>query len=161
FKALAKSPHQRYDSATDMAQDLRNWLDGRPILARPVGPVGRLGRFCRRRPLVSTLALLLALTVVGGFIGMTLLYMQAANAEVAEREQRNRAEEHLETARQAVDTFFVQLYEKKLLDGIENHELARPVLEEARRFYQSMLQRETQDPRLRANAADSAFRLGW
>jgi tRNA A-37 threonylcarbamoyl transferase component Bud32 len=54
LRALAKAPPRRYQSAGAMAHDLRLFLDGKPILARPVGAAERLGRWCRRNPALAT-----------------------------------------------------------------------------------------------------------
>jgi tRNA A-37 threonylcarbamoyl transferase component Bud32 len=57
LKAMAKAPTRRYSSAGELAEDLRRYLAGEPIRARPVGMVERLGRWCRRNPLAASLLL--------------------------------------------------------------------------------------------------------
>ncbi|MBA4189786.1 MAG: hypothetical protein C0467_17515 [Planctomycetaceae bacterium] len=68
LKCLQKEPAKRYSSAEALAEDLRRFLNREPILARRVGPVGRLTRWCRRNPaLASTFSVaLIALTLVAG-----------------------------------------------------------------------------------------------
>lgn len=58
LKCLQKLPKDRYASAKEMRDDLRAFLDGRPIKARPVGPIRTAVRWSRRhKPLVASLAL--------------------------------------------------------------------------------------------------------
>jgi tetratricopeptide (TPR) repeat protein len=64
LKCLEKNPRRRYRRAADLADDLRRFLDGKPVVARPLSPFGRAYRWARRRPaaalLVAACALLLA-----------------------------------------------------------------------------------------------------
>ncbi|HEY2101916.1 MAG TPA: protein kinase [Chthoniobacterales bacterium] len=54
-RCLERDPKARYQSAGDLASDLERWLDGRPIMARPVMAPTRLWRWSRRnRTLVAT-----------------------------------------------------------------------------------------------------------
>jgi serine/threonine protein kinase/WD40 repeat protein len=79
-KCLEKSPRRRYATAALLADDLRRFQAGESIQARPVGPIGRTYRWCRRKPLVAGLMALCALLVVA-FAITVLVYdikLQAA-----------------------------------------------------------------------------------
>ncbi|MHC4178895.1 MAG: serine/threonine-protein kinase, partial [Planctomycetota bacterium] len=54
LKCLEKEPTRRYDSAHALADDLRRYLNGEPILARPIGVFGRVVRWRRRKPALAT-----------------------------------------------------------------------------------------------------------
>lgn len=64
LKCLEKDPRKRYAAAQDLADDLRRFLNAEPILARPVGPLGRLGKWVRRRPATAALLSVSALAAV-------------------------------------------------------------------------------------------------
>jgi tRNA A-37 threonylcarbamoyl transferase component Bud32 len=57
LKAMAKSPAGRYPQAAALAADLRRFLSGEPILARPEGFGRHFARWCRRYPLAVCLFL--------------------------------------------------------------------------------------------------------
>jgi hypothetical protein len=67
LKAMAKTPARRYQSAQELADDLRRFLDGKPIKARPVGLLESLWRWCRRNPLAASLFLAMSLGSAAGF----------------------------------------------------------------------------------------------
>ena len=61
-KAMAKDPSARYASARDIAEDLRRWLDGRLILARPATPFEVLTTWGRRNPGLALSIVVLAVS---------------------------------------------------------------------------------------------------
>lgn len=70
LKCLRKDPRHRYETAADLARDLRSWLAGKPVQARPYGRLERLALWARRERRQATslavgLLLSLALLVTG------------------------------------------------------------------------------------------------
>jgi serine/threonine-protein kinase len=98
LKCLRKEPERRYASATVLADDLRRFLEGRPIQARPVGWAARLWRWGRRNPAVAA-QVLVALALVGLTVG-SVLWLERQHAKQREETERQQAEQREETARQ-------------------------------------------------------------
>jgi tetratricopeptide (TPR) repeat protein len=92
-KCLEKDPHQRYQSAAALSEDLRRFGAEEPVMARPVGPVGRLVKWARRRPAVASLVVTVALVAAIGLAGVLWAYGEA-------RKEALRANEQTEQARQ-------------------------------------------------------------
>jgi WD40 repeat protein/tRNA A-37 threonylcarbamoyl transferase component Bud32 len=69
LKCLEKEPARRYSTARELAEELRRFQNGEPILARPISRLEKTWRWGRREPALATVgmfALLLFLTVIIG-----------------------------------------------------------------------------------------------
>lgn len=76
LKCLKKKPQQRYQTAKDLAEDLRRFLDGKPIVARPTSCVERSAKWCARHPAVSA-AIVIAILSVATIVSLSLRYAQS------------------------------------------------------------------------------------
>jgi len=68
LKAMRKDPARRYQTARELGDDLRRYLAGAPIVARPVPRAERAWLWARRNPMVATLgtiSVLLAFSLCG------------------------------------------------------------------------------------------------
>ncbi len=66
---LRKETSNRYSTAGGLVDDLRRWLESKPILARPVSLRERVWLWCKRRPAVATLsAAVVVILVVGSLV---------------------------------------------------------------------------------------------
>jgi tetratricopeptide (TPR) repeat protein/tRNA A-37 threonylcarbamoyl transferase component Bud32 len=172
LKCLQKSPQQRYSTAEDLARDLRRYLAGEPIRARPVGMMEGVIRWCRRRPLVAGLLAALVLVFFAGLtaaLGLGQIARQHAsrieqdqeiirqNSARFEREQqfarmeKDRAERNLRMLRQMVDR--MKRLGQDLGQHPQLHETALLLLEQTVAFYEKILPEERTDPQLHREAA--------
>jgi serine/threonine protein kinase/Flp pilus assembly protein TadD len=143
LKAMAKNPNERYATAQELADDLRRFLEDRPVRARRPTLGQRLARWSRRhKPLVMSSVLLLLMALVGLSIGTWLIWQEkeetqaargrAENAAAVASAQKTEAERQEALARQ-----HQQAAEKNLRRALE-------VLD------QSLLVAEVRLPRLQA-----------
>ena len=92
LKCLEKEPSKRYASAGDLAGDLRRFLAGEPIRARPVRAWQHAVKWAKRRPAAAVLCAVGVLLATVGFPGVTWLWLQRGAALANEAKQRQRAE---------------------------------------------------------------------
>ena len=124
LKAMRKDRCRRYKSASEMADDIRNYLNGNPLMAGPETATYRMQKFVRKHAgSVATVALV-AIAVVLGLIVSTAMYFRAEDArekeavariraeqaEMVAQEQRGVAEEHRELAEKNAESYRCALY---------------------------------------------------
>jgi eukaryotic-like serine/threonine-protein kinase len=94
LKCLQKEQSRRYPSASALAEDLRHFLAGEPIQARPVSAVERTWRWCRRNPVVAGLITLFVVALVAGTAVSTYFAIESS------ARANQLAEEKVETEKQ-------------------------------------------------------------
>ncbi len=93
MKAMRKDRTRRYRSASELADDIQNYLIGAPLIAGPESAMYRTRKFVRKHAgSVATVALV-ALAIVLGLIVSTALYFRAESAFGREAIARTRAEQ--------------------------------------------------------------------
>lgn len=177
LKAVAQEPDRRYASAEELADDLRRFLEDRPILARRAGPVERLGRWCRRNKVIAGLSgttlLLLILVAVVASIG----YARTKTALQGEADQRAKAQANADLAVEAIDRIFERfspdsmiLRPRLAMESAEGESIEIPsppvlskeaaaLLEELLPFYDRLAQQTGNEAGLRERTAEANRRV--
>ncbi len=93
--AMRKEPGRRYASAQALEDDIRRYLESRPLTARPDTATYRIKKFVRRNRVAVIAASLVAASLIAGIVGTTRA-LWIADA------QRQRAEQHLEELEEVV-----------------------------------------------------------
>jgi tRNA A-37 threonylcarbamoyl transferase component Bud32 len=81
LKCLEKKPQQRFASAAEVAKLLKLYLEGRPLPIRPIGPAGRLWRWCLRNRVVSTVSAAAAILLLTAGIVVAVKSVAQSKAE--------------------------------------------------------------------------------
>jgi tetratricopeptide (TPR) repeat protein len=187
MKALEKERSRRYETAIGLAMDVERHLADEPVLACPPSVTYRFAKFARRnRVAFATSIVVLAAILVGTVVSITQAIRathaehlaesrlqaeaaaradaeRASQAEAAQRQiaeqQRQRAEENLKRARQAVDQYFTRVSQSKLFDVPTLLPLRKELLEDAARYFQTLLSDRGNNPALLADLAVADLRL--
>jgi serine/threonine protein kinase len=153
LKCLEKEPAKRYVSAEVLADDLRRFLDGVPIAARPVTLWERSWKWTKRRPAVAALVGV-SITAVALLAGSFVWSYGRVLGE------RDRARTSLLVARRAVDDLYTKMATERLFDEPKLDPLCQELLEKAQILYEELAQEHSADPALRRDTALAWFRLG-
>jgi serine/threonine protein kinase/tetratricopeptide (TPR) repeat protein len=174
MKCLRKDRTQRYESASALVADLRRYLNGESIEARPPSAAYRFRKLIRRNRVAITTTGLVATVLVFGTAISSWQAFRATKAErltrgalAAEKQahqdaevDRQRANANFQNARQAVDRYYTLVSQSSLLDEPGLQSLRKELLEAALAYYQKFLSERTGDPRLRVELAATHIRAG-
>ncbi len=167
MKCLEKEPDRRYQTAAEVADELKRFLNGEPILSRPLSRPERLWRWCRRNPVVSSLSGLAATSMIVAVVSFAVAYFETDEARKKVEASLNQtakaqqlSEASFQDALAAVNDFFTHVSEDRLLNEPGTEELRHELLDLARNYYQRFLNRRSADPTVRDEVALSHFRVG-
>ena len=162
-KATAKNREDRYETAQALAEDLRRFLDDRPIKAKPPGLLDLASKWSRRHWAGVAAAVALLVTIVVGLsIGTVLIARERAEAvrqRDAAEEQRRLAESNLRTAREVVDRMLTRVAAVELADLPNTEGLRRALLEDSLKFNAGLLAAKSPSPTVRCDAATAYLRM--
>jgi len=164
LKCLEKEPRNRYASAAALADDLHRFVNGEPVLARPVSKLEQFQRWGQRNPLVAGLAGALLLVIL---TGLAVSWYFAWQSQVRAREAETnallanrRAEEASAAFKQSLD--FMNGVAGDLLEGSELPRMSalNPLRDKIKDQYLKLLEQHGDDPKVRQEAAGIYTRLG-
>jgi serine/threonine protein kinase len=183
LKCLEKDSGRRYPTALALADDLRAFLENKPIRARPVGRLERLRKWARRQPALAALVVVSVLATLGLVLGMighnAALRDQVVRAETSEAQarkdqeraaanealaqrQRQRADSQYNRARDVLRKMLDRVNEKKVAGTPRLRELQQLQVEDALAFFQGVLKDEDNpDPAVQADVATAYFYTGY
>jgi serine/threonine-protein kinase len=150
LKAMAREPDDRYASATDLADEVRRYLADEPVSAFREPLARRLGRWARRHRTAVAAAAALVLTALP-LVTIAAFWING---------ERIRADRGYRAAREAVDRYFTEVSESRLLDVPGLQPLRKSLLEGAREFYERFARESKGDPTLAPEVARSLELLG-
>jgi serine/threonine protein kinase/tetratricopeptide (TPR) repeat protein len=164
LKAIAKAPEERYGSARELADDLRCFIDDRPIRARPPSLGLRALKWTRRHRAIVAAAGIAAVVAVAVLAVATVVVgfeRDAARAAYArEADQRRLSDRNLELALNALDEIFVRITERQSVASPEIEKANREVLERALAFYEAFARENGDSRRVNFETARGHLRVG-
>jgi serine/threonine protein kinase len=159
LKAMSKEPAHRYASADELADDLGRYRRGEPVRARPLGRLGRLTRWARRKPLLAGLTAGLILSVLSGLVLVSWQWRRAESHLGEARQRHQEADRAFHQAFQAIQ----DLSEFTKAPPLQRHlfsPLRRQMLSKSLEYYQAFVGERGADPTLRKELAQAHRAMG-
>lgn len=108
IKALERDRERRYAAPSELAADIRRYLNNEPVMARPPSLAYRTGKFVKRNKLALAVAAVFALVIVAGALAIV------REARIARVEQA-RATQRFQSMRKLTNSLLFEFH-----DSIEN-----------------------------------------
>src|SRR5262249_14919287 len=161
LKAMSKDLEGRYTTAQDLANDLRRFLDDKPIQAKRPSPWQRLRKWARRHRAV-VVATAVATAVVGllAVVGLIVSNVLITRERTQVTRERTQAEENLEVFQKSLDEITTQLVDKRLFRDPQENKDDRELVSKLLRSYEEFVEHNRANPRVRHATALAYLRIG-
>lgn len=172
-KAIAHHSADRYATAQDFADDLRRFLEDKPIQARRPTFAQRLRKWRRRHPGIvraTTIVFLVGVALLSA--GSVVIWHekeQATQAQAQAEMERRRAEVRYRLARIAPDDVYTDVIQnwlaetevmRKWLTTEAQHQVENELLRKALAYYEEQVATAARDPEMRLESAIAHRRMG-
>jgi tetratricopeptide (TPR) repeat protein len=157
LKCLAKEPERRYAGARELGEDLRRFLVGEPIFARPSSAGQRVWHWCRRRPAIASLAAAVTLLLILVAAGSVVSAQRFRKGREAEASLRVEAESRLRQGDRLINFMLGDLV--KRLEPVGRLDVLESTITEVDKFYSAM-QPESLTLESRRHRANALFQFG-
>ncbi|MCA9130662.1 MAG: protein kinase [Planctomycetales bacterium] len=147
-KAMAINKGDRYSTAAEFANDLRNVAEGNPITARPVSVAVRLARWTVAHSVGFATATILLLIAAIGLVTSNLLILH----------ERDRANSFVTDSRAAVEELSMVADDLAAIPGAE--QIRRTVLQTTLKYYERYTEQSLENSSLRADTANAYTKIG-
>jgi non-specific serine/threonine protein kinase/serine/threonine-protein kinase len=152
MKALEKDRSRRYSAPSDLAADIRRYLNHEPVLARPASATYRSGKFVKRHKFALAVASVFALMVIAGAVAIV------REAQIA-RMQEARAERRFNDVRSLANSLLFDVYDS-IQDLPGSTPARRIVADRALHYLDTLSQESAGSPDLERELATAYERVG-
>jgi len=121
LKAMRKERSRRYRSASELADDIQNYLNGAPLIAGPETTMYRAKKFVRKHAGSVATVVLVAVALILGFVVSTTMYFRAEQARKNEAIARTRAEQAEKVAQERAEDYRRSLYFNRIALADSTH----------------------------------------
>lgn len=152
LKALRKEPERRYLSAENFSEDIKRYLKGLPVTARPNTFSYRAEKFFKRNKASVIAGFLIILAIVGGIVA-TFWQARVAKAE------RAKAEKRFNDVRKLANSYLFDIFPE--IEDLEGSIKAREkILKTALEYLDSLSQEAEGDAELQLELATAYEKIG-
>lgn len=159
LKSLSKEKDRRYQSAGELARDIRHYLAGEPIEAKRDSGWYVIRKTMNRHRVAAGVAASMGIIITGSAIGMTAMWQQAEGARGIAIAERDRAQDNLDAVRDLANTFLYDFNDsiKNLRGATKAREI---VLTKAMTYLEMLAAQPNPDDGLLGDLADAHDRVG-